>query len=111
MDATLDEWVRFVFDHAVTEAAWYFDTDAPYLLLPPERAAHLIAETFERGAERLRRFTAHDACRESALHGLGHLALFDPEAAPIADTFIARSHDVRPELLAYARQARTGHIR
>ena len=53
---------------------------------------------------------SHDACRESALHGLGHLALFHPEAVPIVEAFIARSPDLRPELLAYAEQARTGYI-
>jgi hypothetical protein len=216
MDATLDEWVRFVFDHPVTEAAWHFDVDAPTLTLPAKRTAELIAETFERGSELLRPFTdaqlnqgfwflvssgnsdymccltdvsvpwparrralgafvplfrevmaarctpslshldeprtalnsacymwwdllpidgswesgqppqpihsealnvlgelleiPHDACRESALHGLGHLALFHPEAAPIVDAFIERSPDLRPELLAYARQARTGYL-
>src|SRR3954471_13062880 len=57
MDTTLDEWVRFVFDHPVTETAWHFDIDAPYLRLPPERAAQLIAETFERGAELLQPYT------------------------------------------------------
>lgn len=216
MDATLDEWVRFVFDHPITETAWHFDADAPYLVLPPERAAHLIAATFERGAELLQPFTdaqlnqgfwflvsagssddmrcltdasvpwpvrrralrsflplfrdvmaarcmaslshrsesgsplnsacymwwdllpldgsweegrppepihaealavlaeileiSHDACRESALHGLGHLVLFHPEAVHIVEAFIERSPDLRPELLAYAEQARTGYI-
>jgi hypothetical protein len=217
MDTTLDEWVRFVFDHPVTETAWHFDVDAPYLTLPAAHAATLIAQAFERSGELLRPFTdaqlnqgfwflvssgssdylfcltdasvawperrralrsflplfrdvmaarctaslshrgesgsalnsacymwwdllpldgfwqrgrppdpihaealavltefleiPHDACRESALHGLGHLALIHPEAAPIIDTFIERSRDhLRSELLAYATQARTGCI-
>lgn len=216
MDATLDQWIRFVFDHPVAETAWHFDIDAPYLELPPARTAELVAETFERSGELLQRFsdaqlnqglwfllhsgssdymfcltlasvpwpvrrralrsfvplfrdviadrctrslshrsepgsdlnsacymwwdllplggdgdagrppdnlkaealavlaelleTPHDACRESALHGLGHLALDHPEAALIIDRFIERSPDLRPELLAYARQARTGYI-
>jgi hypothetical protein len=216
MDATLAEWVRYVFDHPVTEIAWHFETDEPLLHLPPERAAELIADMFERGAELLQPFTdaqlnqgfwflvssgssgymfcltdasvpwpvrrralhafvqlfrdvmaarctpslshrdepaaalnsacymwwdllplygsweegrpprpidaealvvlaelleiPHDAVRESALHGLGHLALFHPEATPVIDAFIERSPDLRPELLAYARQARTGCI-
>jgi hypothetical protein len=215
-DATLDEWVRFVFDHPVKETAWHFDIDAPDLVLPPERAADLIAETFERGAELLRPFTdaqlnqgfwflvssgnsnymccltnasvswparkralrafvplfrevmatrctpslshldepgtalnsacymwwdivllcppldarqprepihdevlavlaelleiPHDACRESALHGLGHWALNDPAAKTVIDAFLARPDGLRPELLAYARAARTGCI-
>lgn len=52
----------------------------------------------------------HDACRECALHGLGHWALFHPRAASIIDAFLARAHGPRPELLAYATQARSGHI-
>lgn len=52
----------------------------------------------------------HDACRESALHGLGHLALFHPEAVPVIDAFLAAPAGMRPELLDYARQARTGCI-
>ena len=57
MDATLEEWVRFVFDHPVTEIAWHFDAEAAYLALPPERVACLIAETFERSGELLQPFT------------------------------------------------------
>jgi hypothetical protein len=216
VDATLDQWVRFVFDHPVTEVAWHFEIDAPDLRLPTAQVATLMAETFERSAELLRPFTdaqlnqgfwfllscgssgymlcltdasvawplrrrvlrsflplfrnvmaarctaslshrsesgsplnsacymwwdllplegswergrspelihvdtltvlaelleiPHDACRESALHGLGHLALSHPEAAPIVDAFIERSTDLRQELLAYAKQARTGCI-
>jgi hypothetical protein len=217
MDVTLDEWVRYLFDHPVTEIAWHFDAAAPYLRLPAHHAAALIAEAFERSGDLLRPFTdaqlnqgfwflvmngnsdymfclsdasvpwpvrrralrsfvplfrdvmaarctpslshldegpstalnsacymwwdllpldasweagrppqpihseallvlaelleiAHDACRESALHGLGHLALFHAEAVAVIDAFIERSNDLRPELLTYARQARTGCI-
>ena len=216
MDTTLDEWVRYVFDHPVTETAWHFDTDSEYLVLPPERAAQLLAETFERGGELLQPFTdaqlnqgfwflvysgnseymrcltdasvpwparrralhafvplfrdvmaarctpslshrsepgtalnsacymwwdivllcpplhagerreplhdevlavlaellevPHDACRESALHGLGHWALNDPAATTVIDAFLDRSAGLRPELLEYARAARTGCI-
>lgn len=61
----------------------------------------------------LRRLLAipHDACRESALHGLGHWQLEYPEAAAeIIDDFLERSHDLRSELVAYAGQARIGCI-
>jgi hypothetical protein len=215
-DVTLDEWVRFVFAHPVTEPAWHFEIDAPELMLPRERTAQLIADTFEEGGSRLQPFTdeqlnqgfwfllmggnsdymfcltdvsvawqlrrralrsfvplfrqvmaprctptlshlsesssalnsacymwwdllpldgswaagrsaepihaeslavlaelleiPHDACRESALHGLGHLALFHAEATPIVDAFIERSEGLRPELLAYAMHARVGHV-
>jgi hypothetical protein len=52
----------------------------------------------------------HDACRESALHGLGHWALSEKRAVPAIDTFLARSADLRPDLLAYAKAARSGCI-
>jgi hypothetical protein len=52
----------------------------------------------------------HDACRESALHGLGHWALFNPGAAAVIDEFLGRSTGLRRELLNYARQARAGCI-
>ena len=52
----------------------------------------------------------HDACRESALHGLGHWIMFNPKGASIIDVFLARRPGPRPELIAYARQARTGCI-
>jgi hypothetical protein len=52
----------------------------------------------------------HDACRESALHGLGHWALFDPNAAAMIESFLARAHGLRPELIAYATQAKSGYI-
>jgi hypothetical protein len=52
----------------------------------------------------------HDACRESALHGLGHWAMHYPRAAEIIDRFLRDSSNLRPELVEYAEQARTGHV-
>jgi hypothetical protein len=53
----------------------------------------------------------HDACRESALHGLGHWHHFCPaEVATIIDRFLAPSTNLRPELHTYALNARTGHV-
>ena len=52
----------------------------------------------------------HDACRESALHGLGHWTFKHAPAIAAIDAFLARSADLRPELLAYAKAARTGCI-
>lgn len=50
------------------------------------------------------------ACREAALHGLGHLAGRNGRALEIIDSFIARARGADPELLAYARAARGGCI-
>ena len=44
-----------------------------------------------------------DACRESALHGLGHWQPSYPkEVEQIVDSFIAANPTIRPELLRYA---------
>jgi hypothetical protein len=52
----------------------------------------------------------HDACRESALHGLGHWAVHYPRAAAIIDRFLRESNALRPDLVEYAEQARAGRI-
>ena len=60
----------------------------------------------------LRRLLAipHDACRESALHGLGHWARRCPQATGIVDEFLSGTPGLRPELIAYAEDARTGKV-
>ena len=51
------------------------------------------------------------ACQESALHGLGHWGLDYPgEVATIVDRFVATHPTARPELLAYAKAARSGCV-
>jgi hypothetical protein len=52
----------------------------------------------------------HDACRESALHGLGEWAFKYPQVAVIVDDFLRRTPNLRPELMAYAERARTGYV-
>ena len=60
----------------------------------------------------LRRLLAipHDACRESALHGLGHWVRHYPQAAEIVDDFLSNTPGLRPELIAYAQRARIGNV-
>jgi len=60
----------------------------------------------------LRRLLAvpHDACRESALHGIGHWARRCPQAAHIVDEFLSSTSGLRPELIAYAQRARIGRV-
>lgn len=60
----------------------------------------------------LRRLLAipHDACRESALHGIGHWADYYPSAASIVDDFLANTSGLRPELVSYALGARIGGV-
>lgn len=52
----------------------------------------------------------HDACRESALHGIGHWCIYYPELGRVVDDFLARTPDLRPELVAYAERARDGCV-
>ena len=49
------------------------------------------------------------ACQEGALHGLGHWVRREPRCAAIIDRYIESAADV-PELLAYAKSARSGCI-
>jgi hypothetical protein len=60
----------------------------------------------------LRRLLAipHDACRESALHGLGHWALHYPQAAEIVDEFLSNTPGLRRELIAYTERAKIGNV-
>ena len=52
-----------------------------------------------------------DACREGALHGLGHWMPYYPhEATHMIDAFLARTPELRPELHSYALAARGGCI-
>jgi hypothetical protein len=52
-----------------------------------------------------------DACRESALHGLGHWRSFSPDAVKsIIRKFIAVHPGVHPQLKAYAEEAAEGKV-
>src|SRR5207248_734994 len=52
-----------------------------------------------------------DACRESALHGLGHWAYAYPkEVKTIIDAWLDRHEALDEQLKAYARAARRGRI-
>jgi hypothetical protein len=52
----------------------------------------------------------HDACRESALHGIGHWVRHYPELAGIVDQFLKNNPALPPELVAYARDAKAGNV-
>jgi hypothetical protein len=52
----------------------------------------------------------HDACRESALHGLGHWALYYPRVSEIISEFLRHTRGLRPELVVYAEHAKTGRV-
>lgn len=52
-----------------------------------------------------------DACRESALHGLGHWKHHYPEeVAGAINAFLGTTPDLRPELIRYAEAAREGCV-
>lgn len=53
----------------------------------------------------------HDACRESALHGLGHWHFNYPQQVEqIVARFLQDHGDIRAALLLYAEKARTGYV-
>jgi hypothetical protein len=87
---------------------WWDLVPLPALPDAPARAA-LDAACLAVMGETLR--LAADACRESALHGLGHWQRHDPRrVAAIVDRFLADTPDLRPELRAYALAARSGCV-
>jgi hypothetical protein len=54
----------------------------------------------------------HDACRESALHGLGHWdwGMGGPDTSAIIADFLSRTPSLRPELIRYAECAQIGYV-
>jgi hypothetical protein len=212
----LSDWIAHVFDHPVTDEAWYWLMDAPVWRGSSEQTATFIAETFERSGELLARFTdaqlnqafwylvsagisdlmfalvepgvplatrlralrsfvplfeqvmaircsphlshldeqpanplngacymwwdilpiygkpeepdriefdaevlrvlsrllsiQHDACRESALHGISEWQAYYPSARSIVDQWLSRTSDLRPALVLYAERAKIGMV-
>jgi hypothetical protein len=51
------DWLTYAFDHPVTEPQWYFALDAPEFAASDSEVAVLMAETFQRSGEDLRRFS------------------------------------------------------
>ena len=215
-DGALARWIEFVFDHPVTDPAWYWAPDAPEWREPLDHVAAHIAHTFEQSGHLLARFSdqqldqafwflvsnncsqsmcalvdpgvpiasrlralrsfvplfeqvmasrysphlshldehganplnsacymwwdilpingcpeeparaefdaevlvvmrrllaiPHDACRESALHGISEWANYYPQAAEIIDEWLACTPNQRPELAAYAQRAKVGSV-
>lgn len=52
----------------------------------------------------------HDACRESALHGIGEWSIYYPKTAAIVDDFLSVTPNLRPELASYAQRAKVGNV-
>lgn len=75
--------------------------------------SRLDREFFEALIEAMGRILAipQAACQEGALHGLGHWGEHAPaRAEALIDAYLAENRAARPELVAYARAARTGCI-
>ena len=52
----------------------------------------------------------HDACRESALHGISEWSIHYPQVSGMVDDFLARTPNLRPELASYAQRAKVGNV-
>jgi hypothetical protein len=52
----------------------------------------------------------HDACRESALHGVSEWVIYYPQAAGIIEDFLSTTPNLRPELASYAERAKVGNV-
>jgi len=57
MHPQYQEWLRYVFDHPVSDPHWYFDVNALSFEATQADYAQLIRETFERSGEDLFQFT------------------------------------------------------
>jgi hypothetical protein len=57
VDISFEGWVAAVFDHSVTEPAWYWGPEAADWNLPHERALQLVTQLFQQPAEILRPFS------------------------------------------------------
>ena len=60
----------------------------------------------------LRRLLAipHDACRESALHGISEWSIYYPQVQETVDEFLSVTPHLRPELVSYAQRAKVGNV-
>lgn len=56
-DVTFDEWLNFVFDHPVSDPAWYWADDADSWGGSPTETARLLARTFRESGAALQRFS------------------------------------------------------
>ena len=52
----------------------------------------------------------HDACRESALHGVGEWYLYYPCVEGIVDRWLSQTPNLRPEIVSYAQRAKIGMV-
>ena len=52
----------------------------------------------------------HDACRESALHGISEWQFDYPKIQGVVDEFLASTSGLRAELVSYAQQAKMGNV-
>jgi hypothetical protein len=76
----------------------------------PERLIQAQLETDLIGTLRVILAISHDACRESALHGIGHWVRHYPQLADLVDQFLSATPGLRPEIIAYAESARAGKV-
>lgn len=77
-----------------------------WALLHWEEGRDVVLDVLQAGLR-----SPNPACIESALHGLGHLSLYEKRVASLIDVFLARREsEIRPELVAYAHAARHGRI-
>jgi len=76
----------------------------------PERLIHAQLETDLVDTLHAILAIPQDACRESALHGIGHWVREYPQLVDMVDQFLPHTPGLRPELIAYAESARDGKV-
>ncbi len=98
------------FDNPLNSVCYmWWDLFMPGRPANDQRSAELNAEVL--GVMERILVLESDACRESALHGLGHWRDADlPRVTTVIDTFLSSHAQLRPELRRYALNARSGCI-
>ncbi len=97
-------WWDFLY---FSEASWEYDYQHGYQLFPACAKVHDDLLSVMSKILTLE----HDACRESALHGLGHWQKSHPvQVVAIVDYFLNGNPGLRPELKTYALKARAGQV-
>ena len=98
-------------DNPVNSACYMYWDVCPYYGQPEKPEHRAMDDECLRVMEKTLRID-HDACRESALHGLGHWALGYPSRASsiIEQELKAVRKNLRPELWEYAQAAKLGNV-
>lgn len=97
---SLDRWIEYVFDHAVTDPAWHWASDAAEWNEPPRQLAEHMTDAFEQSGRLLARFSDEQL----------NQGFWCPQIGKVVDEFLSATPNLRPELVSYAHRAKVGNV-